>query len=100
LRRSLRVSENAQRQIRKAAEWWRQNRPAARELLSSEVRRGFDLISSDPGIGAPASDLEPPGLRRLHLSRIHYHIYYRLADDDAVEVLGFWHTSRGTTPEM
>jgi plasmid stabilization system protein ParE len=39
------------------------------------------------------------GVRRVALSRIRYYVYYRVADD-ALQVLAFWHTSRGTEPPM
>jgi hypothetical protein len=35
------------------------------------------------------------GVRRVHLARIRYHLYYR-ATSSAVEVLAFWHARRGT----
>jgi len=33
------------------------------------------------------------------LSRVRYDLYYRVADD-AIQVLAFWHTSRGSEPPM
>jgi plasmid stabilization system protein ParE len=39
------------------------------------------------------------GVRRIHLSRIRYHLYYRVASHGgAVEILALWHTSRGKGP--
>ncbi len=94
------MSANAARQIRKAAKWWHTNRPAVPDLLGREVERGFDLISTDPYAGAPAHDPRVEGLRRLHLGRVHYFLYYRAVSPEIVEVVAFWHTSRGTAPEL
>lgn len=99
MRHRLRVVPKAERQIREASRWWYANRPAAPDLLRAELRRGFGLITSQPEIGPPARDVELPGVRRLHLSRIRYYLYYHLTGD-AVEVLALWHTSRGWPPAM
>ncbi len=41
------------------------------------------------------------GVRRLHLKRIRYYLYYRVKDDpQQVEILALWHTSRGTGPDL
>jgi len=33
------------------------------------------------------------------LKRIHYYLYYRVEQDD-IEILALWHTSRGTGPPI
>ena len=40
------------------------------------------------------------GVRRVHLARVHYHLYYRVTAEPAIEVLALWHTSRGASPEL
>ena len=96
----LLVVANAERQIREAARWWYENRPAARALLRQELTRGFELITTEPGVGTQALDVSLPEVRRLHLFRVRYHLYYRVKDKDAVEVLALWHTSRGEGPPI
>ena len=100
MRLRLLVTADAEQQIREAAGWWRENRPAARGLFRRELKQGFDLITTQPGIGVRALDLPIQGVRRLHLYRIHYFLYYRLVDDDAVEVLALWHMRRGQGPPI
>lgn len=42
-----------------------------------------------------------PGVRRLHLARIHYDLYYRLVEAPRrLEILAFWHASRGSHPPI
>ena len=53
----------------------------------------MDLIVDQPGIGTPALDVGLEGVRRIHLSRIHYHLYYRV-EDETLEVLACWHVGR------
>ena len=97
----LRVVARAERQIRSASDWWTENRRAVSGLLRDELERAFHLITTQPGAGAPALDVGLEGVRRLHLSGVHYHLYYRvLAEEETVEVLAFWHTSREGEPTL
>jgi len=100
LRLRLRVTREAERQIRKASAWWHANRPAARGLFRQELTRGFDFITTQPEIGTKALDTPLLGIRRLHLIRIRYYLYYRIRNDDTAEVVALWHTSRGQGPSI
>jgi plasmid stabilization system protein ParE len=100
LRLRLLVTADAERQIREAAKWWRTNRLAAPGLFRRELTRGFKLITEQPQVGSSALDASIVGVRRLHLLRIRYCLYYRVRDRDAVEVLALWHTSRGESPPI
>jgi len=95
----LRVVPTAERHIRIAAQWWHKNRQAAPDLFGEELARAFVLIINQPNIGPVTSDVNKPGVRRFHLSRIHYHLYYR-PDPDVVEVLALWHDARGSAPKL
>lgn len=99
LRLRLLVVEEAERQIRAAAAWWRENRPAALGLLRQELTRGFELITSQPGLGPRALDTDLQNVRRVHLYRIGYYLYYQVRDD-TIEVLALWHDSRGEGPPL
>ena len=39
------------------------------------------------------------GLRRVNLARVRYYIYYRVSEG-FLDVLAFWHTSRGGQPRV
>jgi plasmid stabilization system protein ParE len=97
----IRVVSSAASAIKEAAEWWVTNRPKAPDAFSEELKRAFHLIASHPGIGARAQNVVLPDVRRIHLARVHYHLYYRVrTDSPAIEVLALWHTSRGTEPPL
>lgn len=72
----------------------------APELLRQELERAFTLIATEPRVGSPALDKGLEGVRRLFLDRVRYHVYYRLGRDDVIEILAFWHTSRGGGPGL
>lgn len=95
----IRITRRAEAQIREAASWWLTNRPAASGALKEELRRAFDLISRQPGVGAVATNINLVGVRRIHLSRVRYFLYYRVWPE-RIEVLAFWHTSRGKGPNV
>jgi plasmid stabilization system protein ParE len=98
---TVKVTRRAAREITKACEWWDANRPAAPGALRSEIERVFGLIAVQPGIGARALNAKLSGVRRVHLSRVRYHLYYRpRLDHGTVEVLAMWHTSRGAGPRV
>jgi plasmid stabilization system protein ParE len=84
----LRVTPRASRQIREASAWWDLNRRAAPDAFREALKSAFDLISTQPKIGAVASNVRLPGTRRIHLSKVRYYLYYRvLSEPKAVEVL-------------
>jgi plasmid stabilization system protein ParE len=97
----IEVSDVAKTQIRAAEQWWRLNRPKAPNAIREELERASSLISVQPEVGARALNLSLPGVRRLHLARVRYYVYYRVVTEpEQVEVLAFWHTSRGSGPPI
>jgi plasmid stabilization system protein ParE len=97
----VRIVSSAARAITEAAEWWVSNRPNAPAAFIEEVERALQLISSQPAIGAQAQNAKLSGVRRIHLPRVRYYLYYRIAKSPpAVEVLALWHTSRGSAPPI
>lgn len=86
-------------QIEEAAILWAENRPSAPRAIEEELERAFALLAIQPALGARAKNERLAGVRRIHLSRIHYHLYYRVSAE-AVDVLTFWHTSRGGAPPL
>ena len=95
----VRVTKRAQAQIDRAALWWDDNRPLAPEAFDEDLSEAFSLLSVEPGIGVPVTNARTPGVRRLHLARIHYFLYYRVHGEE-VQVLRMWHTSRGSEPKL
>lgn len=95
------MGRRAERQIREASGWWNENRPAAPDLFKAEIQRGFELVTRQPQLGSPSLGSRTRGVRRLHLGRIRYHLYYRAVEEhQTVEVLALWHTSRGSEPPL
>ena len=97
----IEVSVLAAAQVRAAEIWWRDNRPKAPGAIRAELERACSLIALQPQIGARAGNVALRGVRRLHLARIRYDLYYRLVEAPRrLEILAFWHASRGTRPPI
>ena len=95
----VKVSSRAAAQIRKAAEWWAENRPAAPGAVRNDIGEALALLAQHPGVGEPYQGARTKGVRRLLVARIRYFIYYR-ATVDTLEVLAVWHVSRGQQPSL
>ena len=95
----IRVTKRADAHVERAAIWWDENRPLAPGALDEAIAEAFSLLISQPAIGAPAFNAKAKGVRRVHLARVHYYLYYRIRHEE-IEVLALWHTSRGTSPPV
>lgn len=95
----LRITLRAAAQIEKADRWWSENRPSAPNALREDLEAAFSVLLRQPGIGAKVNNAKAASVRRLHLGRIRYHVYYRVKDGVLV-VLSFWHSSRGGGPVL
>lgn len=97
--RRLRIAPRAEAQIEEASDWWFENRPASPTLLDEELERAFAMIRDMPGAGQQVAHAQRPGVRRLFMGRVRYHLYYVEAGEIIV-VLALWHASRGTGPDV
>ncbi|HEX4962289.1 MAG TPA: type II toxin-antitoxin system RelE/ParE family toxin [Thermoanaerobaculia bacterium] len=95
----IKISARAAAQIRKAAEWWVQNRPAAPGAIGADFSEAVALLAEQPGIGAKYEGARAPGVRRLFLGRVGYFIYYKV-EDGTLHVLALWHASREHQPVL
>jgi plasmid stabilization system protein ParE len=68
--------------------------------LVEDLAHALTLLASQPEIGARAQNTKL-GVRRIHLARVHYYLYYRVSDSPpGIEVLALWHSSRGSVPPV
>lgn len=96
------VSALAETQIRAAADWWRANRSKAPNAFREDLERATSLLAVQPDLGTRARNTTLGGVRRLHLTRLRYDLYYRAIEGPPrrLEVLAFWHSSRGADPRL
>jgi len=98
----IEVSELADQQIEEADRWWRQNREKAPDAIREELKHIGALITSQPHLGARATNVKLQGVRRIHIERIRYHLYYRVVGSppEYIEILAFWGARRGSEPPI
>ncbi len=94
-----RILRRAALEIEAADTWWRVHRADVPDALADELRAALARITELPGLGTLVTGVGPGDNRRLLLRMCGYHLYYRLRGD-VVEVLRFWHTSRGRPPRL
>lgn len=97
--RRLRVAPQAEAQIEEASDWWFEHRSSARVLFDEELERAFAAIRGMPGVGQRVVHARRPGVRRVFMARVRYHVYYVEAGD-VIEVLAVWHSVRDSEPEL
>ena len=95
----VKVSARAASQIRRAAAWWAENRPAAPGAVRIDIGEALALLAREPGIGVMYEGARAKGVRRLLVGRIRYFVYYSV-NEDTLEVLAVWHVSRGRQPSV
>ena len=96
----VRIVSSAARAIADAATWWAANRSKSPDAFVSDLENALKILALQPGIGARATNAKLKDVRRVHLARIHFHLYYRVTPEPAIEVLALWHTSRGDNPPL
>jgi plasmid stabilization system protein ParE len=86
-------------QLRQAQDWWNLNRPEAPGWIEEEFRRALATLQECPRAGNVDSGFVRGIIRRLYLRRVRYFLYYRF-DGQRLEIVAFWHTSRGNRPPI
>lgn len=71
------ISRRAVREIDRIAGWWAANRPAAPGAVRKDLEAAFALLVDQPGLGSEVTQASSPDVRRFHVDRIRYWIYYR-----------------------
>ena len=61
------------------------------EIFVGQFEETLERIGQMPKLGVKYKN----GMRKIKLGKFRYYIYYR-EREDLIEVLGIWHTSRGT----
>ena len=64
-----------------------------------DLEATLGLLLEQPDIGSRVEQASSPGVRRLHLDRVGYWVYYRVRQD-RLEVVSVWHSRRGGGPAL
>jgi plasmid stabilization system protein ParE len=80
----LRITRRAAFEIERAERWWKVNRPAAPLAVREDLKSALSLLLRQPSVGVRVASTRVPGVRRLHLGRVGYFLYYRVTTDEMV----------------
>jgi plasmid stabilization system protein ParE len=97
----LKLSPRAIRDAERCARWWREHRPAARQLFDDELRRALEQIRSAPDLGGTfTSRRSRREYRRVLMTETRHHVYYRVSGPDEVRIVAIWSAVRGRGPRL
>jgi Plasmid stabilization system protein len=77
--------------LKEAVAFIKENSPKQAEIMIEKFRKIKNLLETFPEIGT----LYKNGMRKFKLGKFRYNIYYRIKEKE-IEIVGIWHTSRGT----
>lgn len=95
----VKVAPEAAARLDVIDDWWRANRPVARDLFASEFDGDALSLSAAPRMGQPVEHPKITGLRRALLRATRFHVYYRVRAGE-VEVVAAWSCLRGRGPDL
>ena len=93
MKRSIEITNLAERQLIAARAWWRRNRDKAPGAFDEEIESALLYISENLSISMAYREARRSNVRRYLIERIRYYIYFRVAGD-SIQVLRIWHASR------
>lgn len=95
----LRITVCAANEIERASAWWQENRQAAPHAIEEDLERTLKILVVQPGIGQRVGNARLVGVRRIHIDRVHHHVYYRVHAGELV-ILRFWPSQRFKPPRV
>ena len=97
----VRILPEAEAQAEALAAWWRENRPAAPEIVKEELQRAVNVLAETPFVGSPYTRTPVPGVRRFPLRKTPYHVYYRVKENAGeVVIMSVWSAMRKRGPPL
>jgi plasmid stabilization system protein ParE len=92
-------SDNARDHAQRIDDWWRSNRSAAVSLFTEELAVAVDLLSASPRVGRRYRSKKMARVRRLHLPRTRFHVYYVYdRATTTVTIVAIWSALRERPP--
>jgi len=92
VKRSIELTQLAERQLIAAQAWWHRNRDKAPGAFDEEIESALLYLSENLS-SSTAYRHAQRNVRRYLIERIRYFIYFRVIAD-RIQVLRIWHASR------
>lgn len=96
----LEITKRAQREAKRLAQWWLDNRDKAPELFEQELIAAYELILGEPGLGQTYLISRGRRVQRLLMPGTKNHVYYYRQRADLIRVVSIWGAVRGRGPKL
>jgi len=90
-RKKAKPTKKCRDMVKQEATYIKKNSSTQAKIFVKEFRETVDLIETLPGMGSKAKF----GMKKMLLGKFRYNVYYR-ENENSIDILGIWHTSRGT----
>jgi len=90
-RKHARYTIDCAEMLDEAIEYLRERAPEQAVIMGDKFFKIIDLLEKMPEIGTICQN----GMRKFKLGKFRYNIFYKVKEKE-IEILGIWHTSRGT----
>jgi plasmid stabilization system protein ParE len=85
------VSLECKEMLNEALAYIAENSLRQAQIMLNQFEEILEILKRMPSIGTKYEN----GMRKIKLGKFRYNIYYREKESE-VEIVGIWHTSRGT----
>jgi hypothetical protein len=97
----LLFTPEAEFQVTEMDTWWREQRPAARDLFARELAEARTMLLTARGAGVKYTTKSGKIVRRVLMPKTRNHIYFEIDEiRQLVVVLAVWGAPRGRDPEL
>jgi hypothetical protein len=96
----LEVAKRAQREAKRLAQWWLDNREKAPELFEQELVAAYEFILRESALGQTYLISRGRRVQRVLMPGTKNHVYYCRESADLVRVVSIWGAVRGRGPKL
>ncbi len=97
----VRLSGPARRQADRLDRWWRENRPATRDLFAQELAAAQTQLAHSPERGVIYAERNGVIVRRILLPKTENHIYLEIdRSSGVVMIIALWGAKKGKGPRL
>ncbi len=91
----------AERQATEMDSWWREHRPAARDLFARELAEATTRIAALPSAGVTYTTQSGRSARRVLLPKTRNYVFYEVREaEELIIVLAVWGGPKGRGPAL
>ncbi len=91
IKKTVTITDECEAMLNEATEYMKESSVKQAKILVNKFKTIVHLLGFFPEIGTICQK----GMRKFKLGKFRYNIFYKVKENE-IEILGIWHTSRGT----